>query len=208
MKKILFIVMFFLSLIILEQNTKAYDCPDPSYTYRVVVMDIGGCPVTVHFCYKCSPLGLTETWIEVQRIDIPKNCRIDSIMTFEEVMAQVRMNFFAFGGYYVSSLCWPQGIIPCGNLPYNYYTVTIKTPRCMKKYNDNGNIWYFICPNAPTCSVTYKICWDPVLGIRILETGNGIPSPGDSTCMNVEMQPDPEKEHYSSCFKVGSPCDE
>ncbi len=203
MKRLMFSAILLLALFGAVHQAKATCTPD--FTATTVSMIVNKCPVEVDICYKCSVLGLTETWIKIDDFHVPADCNFDPPLTTSELLARISMEFFASGGAYLVQLCGGQGLPPCQ--PGNQGIIVHQTvPRCMYMQNINGIMWYFICPNAQTCTRTYKVCWDPILGLMKLWLPPDTLGSGDTDCLSV-VEPDrPTPGNQTECYFVNTPC--
>jgi hypothetical protein len=206
MKHLMFSAILLLALFGAVHQAKA-TCP-PDFTPATVLMRINGCPVEVNICYRCSPLGLTETWIMIQSFNVPVTCNFDPPLTTSELLAAISMEFFASGGVYLYQFCDIPALPPCESI-LPRITVQQTIPRCMYMENYNDRIWYFTCQDAQPCTSTYELCWSPILGLIKLYLPPSITGQGNTDCLGVQEPPyRPDPGNQTECYKVSTHCDE
>lgn len=161
MKKILFIVMFFLSLIVLVSQTNA-QCPT-GYTPRQINMIVNDCPYQVDLCVKCSVLGMLFESVNVTGfMQIPLVDPCIQTLTAKEVLKYIEL-YVLSPDYYYTHLCEnPQGVPPC---PGQSQEIEVKYWSCWKvelvEYFGMQALYYRICGDA-YCIERDTYCFDPV----------------------------------------------
>ncbi len=190
MKKYLSILIISaISLII--NNSSANSCPDWAEYEDIYEFTVGNCDYEAKICWKC-PITTGQLWIAVSYVK-KKNRECENGMNLNQVKAAIYEQINTPG--WLLGLC-TGSIPPCDDKLY----YTLIDYNCWYKYNDNGDIKYYICDWSTWCAQDWWCCWDQMQGfITEPVSQDWYQVGGDPSCSGIEPG-NPPIGQSSSCW--------